>query len=280
MKGLTLFDQLAERVGQLNLPAAARLGVGEVAKNFGLDDVAADYRRGRRCLGGIGLFDHPSRAHQPAVIGDDVEHAVARGVRPRHLDDCREIAAGAPVGLDHLSETGLFTDHQIVGKEHREGLVADQSAGAPDGMAEAERGLLPGIGDLPRFGQPCFELREHVLLAPLTQRRLELERAVEMIVDRALAPARDKEELLDTGRLGLLDGVMNERLVDDRQHLFGHGFSRRQKPGAQPGDREDGLADRFVHELLDRVAPGDPGGRSPAIHVPRDLAYRQAEQRV
>src|SRR5882762_1337403 len=59
MKGLALVDQLAERVGQLNLPAAARLGVGEVAKNFGLDYVTSDYRRSRRRLGGIGLFHHP-----------------------------------------------------------------------------------------------------------------------------------------------------------------------------------------------------------------------------
>ena len=83
-----------------------------------------------------------------------------------------------------------------------------------------------------------------------------------MIVDRALAPARDEEELLDAGRLGLLDCVMNQRLVDYRQHFFGHRLGRRQKPGAQPGDRENGLADKFVHELLDRVPLGDPGGRS------------------
>src|SRR5271169_1711759 len=79
MKGLALLDQLAERVGQLDLPAAAWLGVGEVAKNFGLDDVAADNRGSRRRFGRIGLFHHPSRPRQPAVVGDDVENAVARG---------------------------------------------------------------------------------------------------------------------------------------------------------------------------------------------------------
>jgi hypothetical protein len=101
-----------------------------------------------------------------------------------------------------------------------------------------------------------------------------------MIVNRALAPARDKEEFFDARRLGLLDGVMNERLVDDRQHLFGHRLGRRQKPGAQPGDRENGLADRFVHELLDRVAPEDPGNscatrsRPPASRAERIVAAR------
>ncbi len=258
VKGLALVDQLAERVGQLDLPAAAWLGIGEVAKNLRLDDVAADNRQCRRRLGGIGLLDDPARPHQAAVVGDDVEHAVARGVRPRHLDDCREIAAGARVCVDHLCKTGLLTDHQIVGQEYRERLVSDERTRTPHRVAEAERGLLPRIGDLPGFGQPCFELCEHVLLAPLAQRGFKLEGAVKMIVDRALAPARHKEELLDACRLGLLDGVMNKRLVDDRQHLLGHRLGRRQKPGAQPGDRENGLADRFVHELLDRV----PSGRS------------------
>ena len=129
-------------------------------------------------------------------------------------------------------------------------------------MAEAERGLLPGIGDLPGFGQPCFELGEQLGLAALAQRRLELEGTVEMVVDRALGAARDKEELLDAGRLGLLDRVMNERLIDDRQHFLRHRLGRRQKAGAQPGDRENSLADRFVHELLDRMHRRDPGNSS------------------
>src|ERR1700726_3536081 len=47
MKGLALVDQLAERVGQLDFTAAAGLGIGEVAKDFGLDDVAADNCQGR-----------------------------------------------------------------------------------------------------------------------------------------------------------------------------------------------------------------------------------------
>src|SRR5580704_18544141 len=50
MKGLALFDQLAKRVGQLDFTAAAGLGIGEVAKDFGLDDVAADNCQGRRRL--------------------------------------------------------------------------------------------------------------------------------------------------------------------------------------------------------------------------------------
>ena len=165
----------------------------------------------------------------------------------RHLDDRGEVAAGFAIGLDHLGEAGYLADHQVVGEQHGKGLVADERARAPDRMAEAERGLLPGIGDLPGLGEPRFELREHVLLAAFAQGRLELEGAVEMIVDGTLASARDKEELLDPRCLGLLDRVMNERLVDDRQHLLRHRLGRRQKAGSQPGDREDGFANWLVH---------------------------------
>ena len=76
-----------------------------------------------------------------------------------------------------------------------------------------------------------------------------------MIIDRGLAAARDKEELLYPRRLGLFDRVMNERLVDDRQHLLWHRLGRRQETGSQSGDRENGFANGLVHELLGFV-PG------------------------
>ena len=74
-----------------------------------------------------------------------------------------------------------------------------------------------------------------------------------MIVDRALAPAGDKKELLDAGGFRLLDRVMDERLVDDRQHFLRHRLGRGQKASAQPGDRENGFADTLMHEPLDHV---------------------------
>ena len=76
-------------------------------------------------------------------------------------------------------------------------------------MAEAERHLLAGVGDLARARAARLELLEQIGLAALAQCRLELEGAVEMILDRALCPAGDKKELLDARRLCLFDGVMD-----------------------------------------------------------------------
>src|SRR5207245_11479872 len=148
-----------------------------------------------------------------------------------------------------------------------ERLVADQRAGAPDGVTEAERRLLPRIRHLPRLGEPRLELIQEVGFAALTQGGFELDGAVEMIVDRALPPARDQEELLDPVCLGLLDGVMNERLVDDRQHFLWHRLGCRKKSGPQSCDREDSFANSFAHEPLDCV-PRQPRGDLSATTSP------------
>ena len=55
-----------------------------------------------------------------------------------------------------------------VGQDHREGLVADDLAGAPDGVAEAEGRLLAGEARLPGLrlvgGKACELLRLAALL--------------------------------------------------------------------------------------------------------------------
>ena len=74
---------------------------------------------------------------------------------------------------------------------------------------------------------------------------LELELAVEMVLDHALVAAGDEDEMLDAGLARLVDHVLDQRPVDHRQHLLRHGLGGGQEPGAQPGDRENGFADRF-----------------------------------
>ena len=64
-----------------------------------------------------------------------------------------------------------------------------------------------------------------------------------MILDRVLAAAGDQDDVVDAGGHRLLDAVLNDRLVDERQHFLGLRLGGRKKAGAETGGREDGLAD-------------------------------------
>ena len=66
-----------------------------------------------------------------------------------------------------------------------------------------------------------------------------------MILQRALAASGDEDDLLDPRLQCLFDGVLDEGLVDDGQHLLWHSLGSRQEAGAQTRDREDGFTQRF-----------------------------------
>ena len=99
--------------------------------------------------------------------------------------------------------------------------------------------VVPGSGNSRR------KHVERLLLLPLEQRHLEFELAVEMILDDALVAPGDEYEMLDAGLARLVDDVLDQRPVDDRQHLLRHGLGGRQEPGAKPGDGKDGFANDF-----------------------------------
>ena len=81
------------------------------------------------------------------------------------------------------------------------------------------------------------------LLAARRQRGVEFEHAVEMILDHALVAAGDEDEMFDAGLPGLVDHILDQRLVDDGQHFLRHRLGGGQDAGAEAGDRENGFAD-------------------------------------
>ena len=78
---------------------------------------------------------------------------------------------------------------------------------------------------------------------------------------------------------GLLDHVLDGRLVDDRQHLLGLRLGGRQEPGAEPGGGDDGLADRMCggHAALSSAARSDLPTRTSAARPSVCLALDRAE---
>ena len=109
-------------------------------------------------------------------------------------------------------------------------------------MAEAERLALPDVGEVDHV-RDLADLVELFALAARLEKRLELHRDVEVIFDRVLAAAGHQDDVVDAGGDRLLDAVLDDRLVDERQHLLRLRLGRGKKPGAEAGGGEHGLAD-------------------------------------
>ena len=185
-----------------------------------------------------------------------------------------DLLAGRAVGLDHLREAAGLVLHQHVRQQQRERLVADQLARAPHRMAEAERRLLAGEARGAGRRQVAGEQLQVGGLVALLQRHLELELAVEMVLDHALVAAGDEDEMLDAGLARLVDHVLDQRPVDHRQHLLGHGLGGGQEAGAEPGHGENGFANRFHGSELGRIGVANQDDREAATVRPGEAVRR------
>ena len=95
---------------------------------------------------------------------------------------------------------------------------------------------------------------EHVDVALVLEQLLQLVVVVEMVLDRAASGwLVTMIDVLDAGRDCLLDPVLDDRLVDERQHLLGLGLGSGQEACAPAGGRKDCFANaQDVPLLIDR----------------------------
>ena len=120
----------------------------------------------------------------------------------------------------HLLEAADLAVDEVVGQVHEEWLVADGAFRAQHGVAEAERDPLPHEDAGRRGRDDVANEAEQLRLAGLDQLPLELGIGVEMVLDSAFRRAGDKHEALGACSERLFHRVLNQRLVDDRQHLL------------------------------------------------------------
>ena len=78
-----------------------------------------------------------------------------------------------------------------------------------------------------------------------------------MVLDDALVAAGDEDEMLDPGLARLVDDILQDRTVDDGQHLLGNRLRRRQEAGAEARHGKHGLAERFSHRYSFAAGVGD-----------------------
>ena len=68
-----------------------------------------------------------------------------------------------------------------------------------------------------------------------------------MLDQRGLAAAGDHAELLDAGGPRFFDRILDQRLIDHRQHFLGDRLGGRQESRAEAGDGQHGFAQWFDH---------------------------------
>ena len=70
---------------------------------------------------------------------------------------------------------------------------------------------------------------------------------IEIIDQRGLAAPGDEDHLLDPRLARLVDRILDQRPVDDRDHLLGDALGGGEQAGAEAGDGEHRLADAIGH---------------------------------
>ena len=206
----------------------------------------------------------------------DADHAVHVDAIARHFLDRDDVGVllERAIGVDHLREAAGLVLHQHVRQQQRERLVADQFARAPHRVAQAQRRLLAGEArGARRSGRSLDSSFEVGELVALLQRQFELELAVEMILDHRLVAAGHEDEMLDAGLARLVHHVLDQRPVDHRQHLLGHGLGGGQEAGAEPGHGKDGFANRF-HARMRCRRWRSSHGRLAGVHIEQSELFQ------
>jgi hypothetical protein len=116
-------------------------------------------------------------------------------------------------------------------------------------VAEAERFPLAHVGEVDQV-RDLADLGEQVLLAPGLEKGLELDGHVEVVLDRVLSAPGDEDDVVDARRHRFFHAVLDDRLVDERQHFLRLRLGGGQEPGTQARRREDRFTNRFAHRSL------------------------------
>jgi hypothetical protein len=117
-------------------------------------------------------------------------------------------------------------------------------------VSETQGAGLADKNSIHIIGNNAVDRSGEVVLALLMQFPLQLRVRVEMVLDRPLGPARHEDKLGDARRNRLLNGILDDRLVDDRQQLLRHRLCGGQEPCPKPRDREDGLGLDVIENSL------------------------------
>ena len=175
------------------------------------------------------LLDDPAQAHGVPGAGGGVDDPVTRDLLPR--DRAYGDYAAAPAGLvrpQQLGRARLRPEDEVVGEEQREGLASEVWLRPPDRVRRAQGLALLDEGGEAREALGGTRTLHESVVAPLAGDALQPRATPEVLAHGGTLGGSHDHDVLDARRGCLLDGVLDDGPVDDRQHLLGDGFGRGQ----------------------------------------------------
>lgn len=165
-----------------------------------------------------------------------------RHIRSRDWLNGEQGAGTFSIGADQLSDDRAGADDEIVRKKECKRLALNGFARTVERMGDAEWLVLGKIVKASERGRP-LNVQEHLGVARRAQRAFEPSAVAKVLLDRFLAVGDHKDDIRDPGGNRLLNRVLDERLVDYRQHLFGDSFRCWEHAGTKTRRKDDGLCD-------------------------------------
>ena len=251
--GIDLFglQQLCDGIGQLDLTAGAAAGLLQQVEDLRAQHVATNHRQITGGILRLRLLHDLRNAALAAVERLGGDNAVAGSLVVRHVLDRDHARTAGLVEIGHLLQRALATvPDQVIRQQHGERLVADHCPGAQHRMAQAQRFGLGHEHRTHALGQHVADHFQLFLLAGALELLLQLVSLVEIVRDRVLVAVGDEHQGVAPGLDRLIDGVLDQRAIDDRQHLLGNGLGGRQEARTETCDRKNRLANASGHQFL------------------------------
>ena len=159
-------------------------------------------------------------------------------------------AAGLVIGFNHLRQRTFGRVNQIVRQHHGKRFAAHGRLRAQHGMPQTQSLRLADIQAGNMVRQDVLNVREQLVFVAQRQFGFQFVGFIEMVFDAAFAAAGHKNDFGAACFHGFFHCVLNQGLIDNRQHFFGIGLGGGQKTRAHAGNGEYGFADfRVAHNV-------------------------------
>ncbi|BAF60948.1 hypothetical protein PTH_2766 [Pelotomaculum thermopropionicum SI] len=236
--------QHLQGVGKLDLPSRPGPGLGKNGANARLNDVTPHYRQAGRGFLARRLFHQVVDAVHAGTLLDCVQNPVFAYILFGHFHYGNNGGLNLLVQVHQLLQAGLFAAHDVIAQKYGKRLVPDELPGAVNGVAQAQRFLLPHKINVGKLADILDQL-EFRGLAGFLELHLQFHGPVEVVFNGPFVPAGYNQDVAYARGNGFLHYVLDCGLIHDWQHFLGLCLGGGQKPHPQAGRRYNSFPDPF-----------------------------------